>query len=212
MSHPSSHICPNCGAPLIRHAFVETCPYCGYVSEALDGKIGKEMDLVEVPPKERFSYVKRQLSYIQTECPVEVENKENAYYIRAKGVFSPNDGKKANTDLMLRYEACIAEDIFALKLLVESNHDNSPIVYIKTDTTVFVPDVIIEKGRNVIAVSTTMFCALCEAEDISVETNLILDPIIWNELKTYSRRFYHSIINRQRYLYSIHQKLIIDKN
>lgn len=211
MSLSESHICPNCGAPLVRRSFIEMCLYCGYFTAVSSNIKADSTSSGDVSPQERYVYFTRQLSYIQMDCPVEVIKVGDSYNVRAKGTFSPNDGKKMMTDIILRYQANLAEDTFTLQLKIESKHDEIPAVYIKTNSSVFIPEVVLTKGYYTLMISDALFCSLCEADDIDVDTNLILTPLIWKELKTYSRRFYHSIINRQRYVYSVHQKLIIDK-
>ena len=210
MTVSEKHICPQCGAPLDQRTFVETCSFCGYVSVSSSGKDDGGTQ-VEISPCGLFNYVTRHLSYIQSECPVEVKKQGEGYSIMAKGTFSPNDGRSVITDIILRYFATISKETFTLELLIESEHNDMPSFFIQTEVgRVFVPEVVCKKGRFAITISYEQFLALCKADSLDVDTNLITVPLRWDELKIYSRRFYHSIRDRARYVYSIHTRLFSD--
>lgn len=203
-------ICPQCGAPLDQHPFVQTCSYCGYVSVSSSGK---EEGLVQVErsPRELFNYVTHHLTYIQSECPVVVKKQGEGYSIIAKGAFSPNNGRTVVPEIILRYLATITKDTFLLELLIESEHIDMPYFFIQTEIgKVFALDVVYKRGQYAISVSYEQFLALCDAEGLEVDTNLITIPLVWDELKTYSRRFYHSIMDRSKYVYSLRKGLYTD--
>ena len=210
MTVSEKHICPQCGAPLDQHLFVQTCSFCGYVS--VSSSDNNEGDVqVEISPSELFNYISRHLSYIQSECPVVVKKQGEGYSINAKGVFSPNDSRKVITDIILRYYATITKDTLTLELLIKSEHNDRPVFYIQTEVgRIFAPRVVCKKGRSAITVTYEQFLALCEAESLEVDTNLITIPLVWDELKTYSRRFYHSIMDRSKYVYSLRKELYTD--
>lgn len=210
MTVSEKHICPQCGAPLDQRTFVETCSFCGYVSmSSFDNN--EEGVQVEFSPSEFFNYISRHLSYIQSECPVEIKKQGESYSIMDRGVFSPNDGRKVITDIILRYYATITKDTFTLELVVESEHNDRPVFYIQTEVgRILAPKVVCKKGRSAITITYEEFLALCEAESLEVDTNLITIPLVWDELKTYSRRFYHSIMDRSKYVYSLRKELYTD--
>ena len=211
MTISEKHICPQCGAPLDQHLFVQTCSFCGYVSAA-DEQPEKELTLEGPSPQERYDYIVRHLTYIRSECPVEVKQKDKAYLIRANHQFFPNDGKNTLETLPLRYVASFSKESFQLLLSLEAEMDASPQLYFKVyEDRIIVPLIIRKEGHYSFLLTFKQFAALCEAEEVVVDTNMSPGEYSWDEFRTYSRRYYHSVIDRTRYRYSLHQTLYIDK-
>lgn len=211
MTISENHICPQCGAPLDQHLFVQTCSFCGYVS-ATAKQPEKGLVLVESSPQERYDYIIRHLTYIQTACPVEVKQIDNAFQIMANHPFFPNVGRNILRTLPFRYASVFTRDSFQLHLYLEAVVDTNPQLFFKTDAdNIIVPLSIQKQGNFSFQFSFCQYAALCEAEELVVDTNLAKGEYSWDEFKAYSRRFYHSVFDRTRFKYSLHQKLYIDK-
>lgn len=211
MTVSEKHTCPQCGAPLDQHLFVQTCSFCGYVSAAIE-QPKTELALEEPSPQDRYDYIISHLTYIQSECPVEVKQRDKTYCIRANHSFSPKNGKSILKTLPLRYMASFAEESFRLLLSLEAEVDVRPQLYFKVDeNSIVVPLIIQKQQRYSFQLTFNQFAALCEAEELVVDTNMTPLEYSWDEFKTYSRRYYHSVFDRTKYRYSLNQKLIIDK-
>ena len=202
-------ICPQCGAPLERHNFILICGFCGYYT-AIDNK---EVEKGEQPSrnnvKERFEYVSKQYGYIKKHCPVDIINNKQGFIILARDIFCPNDGKIIRNNIRFRYEATISETEFILKLDIDNIIQNKPIA-IKTDYRMLVPEALPFNGGLSLNLFLKDLLDICESEDIDIYLPNIDENLTWDEMITVSRRFYHSIIDRSYYGYSLNKKLLID--
>lgn len=209
----ATRICPRCGAPMDQHSFVDTCSYCGYVlsvsSDNSEDAAGKYMP--PESPKELYEYITRHLSYIQSCCPVEVQKTDGTFLFKSKTAFSPNDGKEAITRIKLKYEASISENSYQLLLTFNSMVNELPRLFLRINSeTVLTPSSLFHNGHYAFELSIESFRALCEANVLEMEMAPFFLLCSWDEFKTYSRRFYHSLIDRNKYYYCLFHKLITD--
>lgn len=204
--------CPNCGAELEQHAFVHVCLYCGYVSA---DNIHKDKPMVDSRSYRPYINVSGNLEAIQQSEFVELIQKENGYECMSAKPFYPNDGHfHLDKSLELRWYARVTKHSFSIALLAKSRHTESQNhICIMTDNGVLSLKQDGEnRGYNVFPLTIDDFLYICNSSNIKLETNIYENAFQYNyeELVTYSCRFYHLVIDKDKYVYSLYQPLLID--
>ena len=204
--------CPNCGAELEQHAFMHVCPYCGHVSV---DNIHKEKPKEDGGSYRPYKNILGNLDAIQQSEFIELMQKADEFECISAKPFYPNDGHfHLDKSFELRWFARVTKHSFSIALLAKSRHtDSQNHICIKTDKGVLALKQDGEyRGYKVFPLTIDDFLYICNSNNIELETN-IYEPAHkkdYAELITYSHRFFHLIIDKEKYLYSIYQPLIID--
>lgn len=205
--------CPNCGAELEQHAFVHVCPYCGYVSaDNAQNDYDAKDDSESYHPYEN---ILNNLDAIQQSEFVELIQKADGYECMSAKPFYPNDGRfHLDKSFELRWYARVTKHGFSIALLAKSRHaDSQNHICVKTDKGILALKQDGEnRGYKVFPLTIDDFLCICNSSGIELDTNINENAFQndYGELLTYSCRFYHLIIDKNKYTYSIYQPLLID--
>ncbi|MBR4563920.1 MAG: hypothetical protein IKO26_05670 [Paludibacteraceae bacterium] len=205
-------ICPNCGAELEQHAFVHVCPYCGYISA---DNIHNDKPKVDSGSYHPYKNILGNLDTIQQSEFIELIQKADGYECISAKPFYPNDGHfHLDKSFELRWYARVTKHGFSIALLAKSRHaDSQNHICIKTDKGVLALKQDGEnRGYKVFPLIIDDFLYICTSSDIELDTNIYENAFQYDyeELVTYSCRFYHLIIDKDKYVYSLYQPLLID--
>ena len=206
-------ICPNCGAELEQHAFAHVCPFCRYVSA--DTKVvqrNTDNESIIVNPYEN---ILGNLSEIQQSEFIEIKQNANEYECVSAKTFYPNDGNfNLNKNLELRWYAKATKQSVNLALLAKSNHQDAlNYISIKTEDNVFT---LKQNGEHkaflLFPMTLADFICICRSRSVELDTNLHVNAHKndFEEFITYSHRFYHLVIDKEKYIYSLYQPLLTD--
>lgn len=204
--------CPNCGATLERHAFTHVCSYCGYVSATNEELQYGESEEIN---NSYYEYISNNLATIKQSPFVDIVQKQDCFECLSSKNFYPNDGHyMLDKKLSFLWHAKVTKQGIRFNLLVKSEHtDAQNYICIKVREDVFTFK---QQGEifNMLAFPMTLdyFLLFCVVDDFDLDTNLYAHAYLndYQEFVTYTRRFFHIVINKTKYNYSLNIKLLTD--
>lgn len=201
--------CPNCGAEMERHAFTHVCPFCGYISpdETPKGK-GSTNDNRSYSPYEN---ILNHLDAIKQSEFLELIQKTDCFECFSAKPFYPYDGHfNLDKSLEIHWYARVTKHSFSIFLLAKSYHsDIQNQIIIKANDDILTLKQNGEcRGYSVFPLTIDDFLYICDSQSIELAT--IRTYSNYDEFIIYSHRFFHFVIDNEKYLYSIYQPLIID--
>ncbi len=202
--------CPNCGAELEQHAFVHVCPYCGTITQVNDSDADPVTSVIHNANNnpEFYNYIKENISYIQSQSNfVSVTQDDNSYRIQTVKDFHPLERDYRLYDKIgLKWKALIDKSGIQLYLVVSGidAKENKLGIILNDDIRL-----ILSPSRpNEYLILYEDLITLCNSDKVELFANA--DKLHFDELITYSHRFYNFVFDRTKYLYSINQKLLTD--
>lgn len=202
--------CPNCGAELEQHAFVHVCPYCGTITQMNDSDadpVTNAIHNINNNP-EYYNYIKENISYIQSQSYfVSVTQDDDSYRIQTVKDFHPLERDYRLCDrIRLKWRALIDKSGIQLYLIVSGidAKENKLCIILNDDI-----QLILSPSRpNEYLILYEDLITLCNSDKVELFANA--NKLHFDELITYSHRFYNLVFDRTKYKYAINQKLLTD--
>lgn len=204
--------CPNCGAEMEQRAFMYVCSFCGSISVA-ERAVPAQNKLKDA--SQYYKYIKRNLSSIQQNPHVDVEDLGDAFECVSNKPFHPNDGHfTLFKKLSFWWYARISIQGINIALLATMPHSaERNFICFKVKQEVVTCSQSGEKlGKRCFPLTLTDFDLLCASNDIQIDSNMLsqICPANYGEFTTYTRRFYNAILGMSKYRYTIDIKLLTD--
>lgn len=205
-------ICPNCGAEMERHAFTHVCSFCGHVIAANETI---RPTLKEKNDSRYYDYIAKNLSYIQQSPHIEIVENTDSFVCTSAKPFYPNDGHYAlDNSIAFWWHAKVTKHGVAICLLMKSRHLNScNHICFKVKDSVFTfkqDGELLDK--LVFPMKLDDFLLLSKENTFEFDTNLSENAYQkkYDEFTTYTRRFYHLLLDSSKFRYALNTELLTD--
>lgn len=206
--------CPNCGADLERRAFMFICSYCG--STIADNEHNRTTIQDEEETTSSFyDYVTRHYDYIQQSPFVNIQHNGRQIECTSAPPFYANDGHfHLDKTLGFCWRTYITPLGIRFALLAYSPNimaDSYLCFKIGDKTYKYNCDSTTAK-EAVFSFTFDEFLMFCVVEDFELYTNICDSSInnSFHEFITYTRRFFHYVLNRNKFRYAIDVTLLTD--
>lgn len=220
MANGTNHICPNCGAAMKEQGLSVVCPFCGTHHDLGNYKRIKQRDVYSWEISERFNYLKNNERTLKSNDFVILLENNTTYRIKSNPSYFANDGEyNRNLDYSFNFEYFNDDDTESLYLIVNivntCKNMTDPYLSFLLDYELQISPVFEkwELDAYVFAMTLIELKGICDSRDVKIYSNLMdCEYDFHEEFITYCRRFYNTIFDKRKYLYSLHQKLISDNN
>lgn len=207
-------ICPSCGAEMEQRAFMHVCSFCGSIA-VTEGRTLPAFSNGQKNEQLFYEYIQQNLSAIRRSSFVDIKDSGEVFECVSAKPFFPNDGHYTiYKDLSFWCYAKIAKREISMALLVNTQHNAAHnFICIKVGRIVLTLKQAGElSGKKMFPLSFADFDFLCSANVFHIDTNMSVSafPLDYTEFATYIRRFFHIVIDKTKYLYSINEKLLTD--
>lgn len=210
--------CPNCGASMNIQGFGFVCDFCGthFLSEEyvfVDSN--NAMETIDI--SERYAYLRKNEQYIKSCKYVKVDSNNGVFRARASPAYCAKDSQLNKIqNYSLYFDYLNSGDAATMYMVVHSAEGFvTPYISILLDE-LFVITPRFERWEGDLAIfqiGIAEFERICESRTISFTSNLMdAEAGYYEEFIPYCCRFYNAIFNKNKFLYSIHQNLISDKD
>ncbi len=205
--------CPNCGAEMEQRAFMNVCSFCGSIS--VTERVLSSLSKSPKDEKQFYEYIKQNLSTLLQSPFVDIKDLGETFECVSAKPFYPNDGHYTlEKSLSFWWYAKISKQGIKISLLVNAPHSTARnFICIKVGSAVLnlkqAEEIL---GKKSFSLTYTDFDFLCSKTDFQIDTNMSSSfyPLDYGEFATFTRRFYHTVIDKIKYRYSINLKLLTD--
>ena len=219
MENGTNHICPNCGAAMEEQGLSVVCPFCGTHHDLGNYKRIKQGNVLSWEISERFNYLKNNERSLRSSVFVILLESNTTYRIKSDPSYFANDGKYNKIlGYSFNFEYFNDNDTEFLYLIVNTCKNKNmaePYLSFLLDHELQVSPVF-EKWETdacVFAMTLIELKEICDSQDIEIYSNLMdCEYDLHEEFITYCCRFYNTIFDKRKYLYSLHKNLISDNN
>lgn len=212
MPHNNSY-CPNCGAPMEQDRFSSVCRYCGTV---LAGKSTASVPQEHTDtgnPRRHYDYIATNEERIVQYRFVELQKEGKRYIITSKSFYA-NDGflkhiPSLHWRLQFQCDGRTEQVLIgvsgkrpATRMSIKIG-DNADVLTLRMLN--------YANGYTWFKLSEAQLLAICTTQTIDLSTDLPLPTNAqFNELPIFAARFYNTVFNRMKFMYSTHVNLISD--
>ena len=204
--------CPNCGAEMEQRAFMNVCSFCGSIS--VTERTLPSLSKSTKDEKQFYEYIKKNLSIIQQSQFVDIKDLGETFECVSSKPFYPNDGHYTlDKSISFWWYTKISKQGIKISLLVNAPHSTAQnFICINVGRAVLTLKQTEEiLGKKSFSLTFADFDFLCSETDFQIDTNMSFSTCLdYGEFATYTRRFYHIIIDKTKYRYSVNLKLLTD--
>ncbi len=205
--------CPNCGAPLEQDRFSSVCRYCGRILAGDSHKDTKQEQTNTSNPRKHYDYIVNNEERISQSGFVELK-KEGKRYRLTSTPFYANDGFLKQIPLpywQLQFQ-CDGQTERILIGICGKHPATRMAIKVGDDNDILSLQMLhYADGYTWFKISEAQLLAICTAQKIDLSTDLTLPANAqFNELPIFAARFYNTVFNRMKFMYSIHVNLISD--
>lgn len=208
-----SSVCPNCGAPMVQDRFSSVCRYCGTILAGDSHKDTKQEQAGIGNPRKHYDYIATNEGRI-SQCQYVELQKSGKRFVIISTPFYANDGfLKQIPSLHWRFRfQCDGQTERIIIGICGKRPATRMAIKVGDDNDILSLQMhLFADGYTWFKVSEAQLLTICAAQKIDLSTDLTLPANAqFNELPIFAARFYNTVFNRMKFMYSVHVNLISD--
>lgn len=205
--------CPNCGAPMEQDGFLSVCKYCGTVVTMDEPDTKNKNHIGTGNSRKHYDYISSNETNISQNQHVALQKEKNRYTLTSTPFYA-NDGflkPLSSPHWRLQFQC----DGRTEKLLIGikgKRPASRMAIKLDEDAGVLVlPMLHHADGYTWFKLTEPQLLDICTSKDVDLSTDLpLLSNAHFNELPIFAARFYNTVFNRMKFMYSTHVNLITD--